>query len=200
MMQMDFILENTMNAVILACTSLTEYVKQAQANMGTSYPVLYLDRSYHKDPKMMRQQVLMALEDIPEEYDTVLVAMGYCGGSWEGIPADRRIVLPRVDDCISLLMTVDDLYMPDRKEEGCLYVKEEHPHLSSFRAIFESYTEDMEQDVANKIHAAWKENYHGMRVIDTGMYDCRTDAYMESVYADADWLEADQQKVLLFQS
>ena len=53
-----------MSTVILACSSL-----------------------YHRDPKEMQEHILAALRKLPETTDTVLVAMGYCGGSWEGVEA-----------------------------------------------------------------------------------------------------------------
>lgn len=179
-----------MNAIILACTSLEEFIEQAQRNAGTNYPIWRLDKSFHRDPKLMRQQILKALAEIPEEYDTILVAMGYCGGSWEDVPAERKIVIPRVDDCISVLMTVDDMYIPNRKSEGSLYIKDENPASISFRSIFENYTRDMDPEAADEIHQSWKNTYSGMKVIDTGLYECHTGNYMKSVYDDADWLEA----------
>lgn len=64
--------------VILACSSLTEYVEAAQERAGTAFPVIYLDRLYHRDPKEMQQHILKALsERLPETTTTVLVAMGF---------------------------------------------------------------------------------------------------------------------------
>lgn len=183
--------KESMHAILLACSSLKDFVEQAQINMETDYPVWYLNKSYHKDPALMRRQILTALAEIPEEYNTILVAMGYCGGSWEDIPTERTIVLPRVDDCVSLLMTVDDIYMPNRKEEGCLYVKEKDPAVCSFQRIFLRYTQNMEPEAVEKVYTAWKNSYSGIQVIDTGIYDCHAADYMRSVDEDARWLDAE---------
>ena len=67
--------------VILTCSSLAEYVKQAQENMGTAWPVVQLDKRYHVEPKDMRERVLEAIEDLSRDHDTILVSMGFCGGS-----------------------------------------------------------------------------------------------------------------------
>ena len=85
--------------IIVACASLREYVELAQRNVGTAYEVLYLDRKYHRDPNEMRGHVTELLQGIPKDTETVLVVMGFCGGSWEGVSAPCRLVLPRVDDC-----------------------------------------------------------------------------------------------------
>ena len=79
-----------MNAVILSCTTLMEYVRQAQNVCHTDYPVIELDRQYHVEPEKMREHILQTLEKLPPEVDTVLVAMGFCGGSWQGVSCEKN--------------------------------------------------------------------------------------------------------------
>ena len=67
--------------VILTCSSLVEYVNQAQENMGTAWPVVQLDKRYHVEPKDMLERVLETIEDLSKDHDTILVSMGFCGGS-----------------------------------------------------------------------------------------------------------------------
>ena len=59
--------------VILTGSSLAEYVKQAQENMGTAWPVVQLDKRYHVEPKDMRERVLEAIEDLSRDHDTATV-------------------------------------------------------------------------------------------------------------------------------
>ena len=73
-----------MKAVLLACSSLTKDVEAAQERMHTSHPMIWLDRKYHADPKEMRRQIQKTLDSLDQSVDTVLVAMGFCGGSWGG--------------------------------------------------------------------------------------------------------------------
>ena len=83
-----------MNTVILSCESLEVYVAAAQKTAGTTYPVIWLKQKYHEEPAVMRSHILETIASLPKEVDTVLVAMGFCGGSWDAVTADRRIVLP----------------------------------------------------------------------------------------------------------
>jgi len=103
---------NRMGTVILSCSSLEKYVAAAQECQGTSYPVFYLDKTHHVEPKNMQQCILETERALPADVDTVLVAMGFCGGSWDGLAFSRRVVIPRVDDCISLLLQTGDDYIP----------------------------------------------------------------------------------------
>ena len=87
-----------MSAIILSCSSLKDYVEAAQKKENTNIPVRYLDRKYHMEPKQMREKIIEAERNLPEDVDTVLVAMGFCGGSWDQVTFSRRVVIPRVDD------------------------------------------------------------------------------------------------------
>ena len=66
-----------MNCVILSCSTLKDYVQAAQEACHTDFPVVFLDRRYHVEPSRMRAHILETLQDLPEEIDTVLVAMGF---------------------------------------------------------------------------------------------------------------------------
>ena len=104
--------------VILVCKNLRFHLEKAQKAMHTDFPVIELDTSLHKEPEKMREKILSEIEQIPEEYDTILAAMGFCGGSWRDICVDRRVVIPRMDDCITMLLTTDDMPLPNRKVPG----------------------------------------------------------------------------------
>lgn len=127
-------------AVILACSSFRDYISSAQQKMGTHHPVVWLDEELHRDPKLMRQTVLNALDQLPETIETVLVSMGFCGGSWADIPARQRIVIPRADDCVSILLRTSERRGFNLKETGHLYVKGPDPKAASFKSIFQRMT------------------------------------------------------------
>ena len=65
-----------MNAVILSCTTLLDYVQIAQKTCKTNFPVIELDRQYHVEPSKMRKHILHTLAGLSPSVDTVLVAMG----------------------------------------------------------------------------------------------------------------------------
>ena len=72
----------------------------------------------------MREHVLEELGRSLEDVGTVLVSIGFCGGSWEDVEVPCRVVLPRIDDCVSLLLQTTDEPVSDLKEPGHLYVRE----------------------------------------------------------------------------
>ena len=179
-----------MNAVILACTTLTDCVNAAQEACRTHYPVVWLDRQYHIEPKQMREQILHALAALPEDVDTVLVAMGFCGGSWQGVSSAKRLVIPRVDDCVSLVMTTSETCNPCTKQMGHMYVFGGESGGFSIGGIWQSLLREYDEETARTVFDMMFANYRNVDIVDTGLYDCYDPDFVEAVQADADLISA----------
>ena len=182
-----------MNPVVLTCSSLREFLEHAQYNMKTAYPVVMIDREYHAEPNDMKIRLAEIIRDLPPEYDTVLVAMGFCGGAWDHVRFDRRIVIPRVDDCVSLLMSVDDEYIPNRKEAGHLYLYETDPDAFSAISLMRNgyQCRDLEGLDPKYLFSMLTQGYTHMDIVDTGLNPCYEVEYVEKAQAQADELHAD---------
>ena len=76
--------------VILTCSSLERYVKRAQEKMHTNYPIIVIDRIYHVEPATMKTVIWQELEKRKRKPDTILAAMGFCGGVWDQVRAQVR--------------------------------------------------------------------------------------------------------------
>ena len=182
-----------MNPIILSCSSLREFVDLAQENAGTSYPVTEVDRNFHAEPGEMKNKLAEMIRELPSEYDTILVAMGFCGGAWDHVSFDRRIVIPRVDDCISLLMSVDDEFIPNRKEPGHLYLYETDPDdFSAISLMRNGYqSRDLKGLDQKYLFSMLTQGYTHMDIVDTGLNPCYEVEYVEKAQAQADELHAD---------
>lgn len=86
--------------------------------MKTDFPVIEADREYHVDPQSMKQCLRNKLTELPDSVENVLAAMACCGGSWDGIRAERKIVIPNMDDCITMLLHTDDVQHANLKEKA----------------------------------------------------------------------------------
>ncbi|MCI7098689.1 MAG: DUF1638 domain-containing protein [Lachnospiraceae bacterium] len=175
-----------MDAVILACSSLNSHVDAAQEKMGTAYPVIYVDRKYHEDPKQMRQHIMDELKYLPSEADTVLVAMGFCGGSWKAVSFEKRIVIPRVDDCITLLLHTDDTWHADLKKKGHLYLRDTDTEEYSLEAMQRKLCRQYGGMYGSMIFNSMFTNYTNVDMIDTGVYDCYSEEYVIQAQRNAD--------------
>lgn len=167
-----------MNAVILACSSMARQVAAAQRKMGTGYPVRCVDRRYHAEPKEMRLQLIAALGGLAGEFDTVLVAMGFCGGSWESVYAPVRVVAPRADDCITILLNRDGAPHENLKEPGHIYIRDTDTGRYSLEGLRESVCERYGREQGLALFDKWFASYTHADIIDTGTYDSRAEDFI----------------------
>ncbi len=178
------------HTVILACSAMSLHVAAAQKTMKTDFPVIEVDSSFHENPSKMRQKIIETLEQMEKSIDTVLVAMGFCGGSWEDIATDKRIVIPRVDDCITLLLHTDDTWYPNLKQCGHLYLRDDIEGKFSPKSIKKNLCSQYGDSEGSFVFRTWFGSYTNADIIDTGAYDCHSEAYMLEAMENADLMEA----------
>lgn len=179
-----------MGTVILSCSSLQAYVEAAQAKQGTDYPVIYIDRKYHADPKVMKQKIIEEEAGMPKTVDTVLVAMGFCGGSWDHVVFSRKTVIPRVDDCVSLLLQKTDAYVPNLKQMGHMYMVEVDPDDFDMERLFTDIPEEYQGFDAEELYRMFFGNYGYLDIVDTGLNDCYSEEYAIKAQKNADLMDA----------
>ena len=182
-----------MNATILTCSSLTPFVRAAQAHEGTHWNVVEVNRDLHSEPATMKKELARLIASLPPEIDTVLVAMGFCGGAWDHVSFERRVVIPRFDDCVSLLLNTDDAYHANLKEPGHLYLYEKDPAQFSALGLMRSdaasspeYAGLSQEDLFH----FWFDNYRTVDIIDTGLNDCYSEGYVMAAQNEADKIGA----------
>ena len=177
-----------MSTVILSCTSLADYVAAAQASAGTAYPVITVEKANHKEPEQMKALVAKMIDDLPADVDTVLVATGFCGGLWDHVTATRRLVIPRVDDCVSAVLHMDDEYHPNLKEPYHLYMFEDDPDSFGVDQMMREYSND--EDLKNwsqaELFKMFFAGYNYLDIIDTGINDCYNEEYVMKAQENAD--------------
>ncbi len=64
----------------------------------------FLEYGLHDTPDKLRQELQKCIEK-SSQYDTLLLGYGLCSNGVAGLKSDKhRIIIPRVHDCISLLL------------------------------------------------------------------------------------------------
>lgn len=174
-----------MNAVILACSSLKLYIDAAQKKMKTDYPVVLVDRKYHSAPRKMRRKLIEAMSQLPPEIDTILVAMGFCGGSWNEVPLDKRVVIPRVDDCITLLLHTDDTWHPNLKQVGHFYLRDERTSFMLPETMKRNLCQRYGEKKGTRVFDVWFDSYTDVDIIHTDICDCHSEEYLSEARKNA---------------
>ena len=139
----------------------------------------------------MREHILVKISELPQEVDTVLVAMGFCGGSWQDVCCDKRLVIPRVDDCVTIAMTNSNAYNPCPKEPRHMYQFGDEDKDFTISRIYEGLFEKYDPEMAEIIFNVFFEHYYHLDIVDTGLYDCYDESFVARAQADADLFHAE---------
>lgn len=158
-----------MNACIIACRTLEKELLAAMEHTGCAYPVRWLEAGQHNRKDARRAEIQAALDQCAA-FDTVLLAMTLCGGCATSLQSHNfRLVLPRCDDCITLLLGSQQI----RKNHPATYYLTEG-WLTGKESIGTEYQRTIQKhgsQRADRIFSAMLANYEKMAFVDTGCGD-----------------------------
>lgn len=174
-----------MSTVIITCSNVRYHIDWAQEKEHTSYPVIELDSRLHAEPKDMRAKLFKTMRTLPESVDLVLLSMGMCGGSAAKEPFPVKTVMPKVDDCITLLLHTDDRWFPNLKKGGHLYLTDKIQGDLSVWNIRENLIEQYGEKKGLRIFDIWFDSYKSVDIIDTGVYDSYDKEYLRIAEEEA---------------
>lgn len=135
-----------MPLVVLACRvlqSLMEpYLRQA------AIPATFMEYGLHNTPQLMTPALQEELDRLPAP-SVVVVGYGLCGNGLAGLKSGQHtLIVPRVDDCISLLLGSYQRYLEEfSAEPGTYYLSKgwlesgSHP-LKKYRELLTKYDEE----------------------------------------------------------
>lgn len=106
-----------MARIIIACATLKRELNTVLEKNGCTDPVIWLEAGDHNQSAKRREAVAAALAQC-SQYDTVILAMSFCGGALSGLNSgEKKLLLPCCDDCIDLLLKMprekDSYYLTD---------------------------------------------------------------------------------------
>ncbi len=113
-------------------------------------------------------------------------AMGFCGGSWESVYAPVRVVVPRADDCITILLNADGAPHENLKEPGHIYIRDTDTGRYSLEGLRASVCERYGREQGLALFGKWFASYTHADIIDTGTYDSRAEDFLEQARCGAE--------------
>jgi len=144
---------------LLTCMTLREEVEQV-VTKNPGIEVDYLEYALHQVPGRLRSQLRARIDATPGAGD-ILLGYGLCSYGTAGLGSTRhRLVIPRVHDCISLLMGDQQRYLKEfSRYPGTFYlskgwIDQGADPLSTYRRYQKDYGEEtaswlMEQQYRN---------------------------------------------------
>lgn len=161
-----------MRTVAIACRTLEDEINAVVKTLPGCCPIRWIESGLHNYPSRLRERIQREI-DIIDEVENILLLFGYCGKSIEGLRAPRcRLVVPKVDDCISLLLGGDQVRLDLGCQFKCYYLT--GGWLRYENNIFHEYRHSVEKfgpAKALRIFRVMLANYSSLCFIDTGTYD-----------------------------
>ena len=108
---------------IVACNVIKREIDKLLPDFPEVTQIIYLDGALHIDSANLKEAVKSSVTAMKECVDVVFLGYGYCQ-SLKGIEEelDVPVVLPQLDDCISLLLTPERYAEEIRKEVGTWFI------------------------------------------------------------------------------
>lgn len=159
------------NTCIIACSMLRDELERAVAETGCKYPVTWLDAGLHNYPGRLRQELQGALDQV-SGCSRVLLSYGFCGNSIVNIKAgDFEIILPRADDCITLLLGSQKRRVELSKHCGTYFLTRAWLHGErNIRVEYEYAVEKYGEEQGKEIFDMMFGNYRQLALLDDGCY------------------------------
>ncbi len=161
-----------MKTVILACNTIRDELEKAARETNCPYEFIWIESGLHLVTDSLRQRVQEELDKL-SGVNKVLLGFGFCGNAVIGLKTgDYQLILPRVDDCITLLLGSKESREHCNQQGGTYFVTKgwlegEANIWKEYQAILARYGPERTERVYRRMLA----HYKFLGLIDTGAYD-----------------------------
>ena len=166
---------------IICCRTIGDELQDAEDSTGIAYPVLWIESGLHNVPRKLHRVLQETVDQAEKEgAERILLAMGFCGNSLENLKTERaELILPRADDCITLLLGSFRRRQEIQNEAGTYFmtrgwIEGERNIMREYEYTMEKYGEETGREIFDMMFG----NYRRIGILDTGCYD------MEPVLAE----------------
>jgi hypothetical protein len=153
---------------IISCKALHDEI----LSVADGLDLEFVEARLHDVPDKLRATVQAAIDTTPGER-TILLLYGRCSNGTAGLKAGpHRLVLPAVDDCISLLLGSRERYREEHQSQPGTYyytrgwIEYIDDPYAEYKQIVPKYGEEKARRIALMI----MDGYTRVALIDTGSY------------------------------
>lgn len=159
------------HVLVMACATVIEEM-QPLFPPGIRYQVF--DFGLHVNPAKLRATLQEAVSAVGKDVDTIILGYGLCSKAVIGLRSEHcTLVVPRVDDCISIFLGSCDAYrQQSRAEPGTYYltkgwIEVGDTPFTEYQRMVQRYGEARAQRMIKTMLG----NYTRLALINTGKYE-----------------------------
>lgn len=161
-----------MRTVAIACKTIEDEVNSIRKTLPESYPLIWVESGLHNYPAQLKDRLQEEIDKLAD-VDNIVLIFGYCGNSVEGlISSNAQLVIPKVDDCISMLLGGNEARLEESRQRPSYYLTD--GWLRYENNIFWEYLHCREKYGAVRTQRIFKSmlaHYTTLNFIDTGTYN-----------------------------
>lgn len=159
-----------MKTKLIACEMLRPEIEAIQKETETNYDTIWIEPGLHATPQLLNghlKEIFGQLSDC----DRVLMPFGDCGGALKNLETgDFEVILPKVDDCLTLLLGSVEKRIKIAKEMPTFFLslgwlKQEKNIIAGYHDMVRQYGEDMAKMLTETMYGG----YRRVALIDTGI-------------------------------
>jgi len=183
-----------MREYLIACETLRDELIHAFQITNTGIPVIWIESGLHNTPQKLHSRLQETLESL-DSCDRVYLLFGSCGNAALGLQTGNfELIMPKVDDCISLLMGSPKKRADFARKHAAYYLTEgwmrgERNLWVEYQYTLEKYGKEQADYIAEVMYG----HYKTLGILDTGVYP--VDALLEKTKIIADTLGLQQRVV-----
>ena len=169
---------NEQRELLIACRTLRTEIEHVVSQHDVKRPIIWMESKLHDEPQKLSAALQETLDGI-HDVDLVIFGYGNCGNAVQGLQTgDFELVIPRLDDCISLVFGSQKRREAYGKQYHAMFftdgwMDEGHNMIDEYNSVVERYDEETAEEVFDMMY----EHYETMTYLDTGLYD--VDALMD---------------------
>jgi hypothetical protein len=133
-----------------------------------------LEAQLHIKPERLKEALQAAVAEADEPGATIVLGYGLCSNAVLGLKTRHAtLVVPRVDDCIAMLLGSNEAFSAEaEKERGSYYLAKAYlDECANLVREHEAMVEKYGPDRAVRMMKLVLKHYHRIVLVDTGRYD-----------------------------
>lgn len=109
------------NLAIVCDVMKNEFMKYKEEKEN-NLDCIFMEQYLHNTPDVMTVKLQEAIDSVDKSYDKILLGYGLCSNGVVGLKSDtHEILIPKVDDCISLFLGSKKRYLEEFKKDPATY-------------------------------------------------------------------------------
>jgi len=171
--------------MMLACPTLRREITAFMEEDGLRYPVFYVPDDLHLTPEKLNAYLCDFIPRL-QNVDYLLLPMGRCGNGTTGVPScNTTLVLPKCDDCISLLLSRESLATEARPKYAYFFTDSWLENKRSFIKEYEYTVQKYGPGMGKSLMKSIYRHYQYFIYANTGFGDFESTAVQVDALAKA---------------